>query len=860
MPKNNDRIPLTKLSPSTNAFQGTSVESLEISFVNHLEYSLAKDEYSATDLDFYKSLALTTRDRLIERWVETQQTYYKNDVKRVYYLSMEYLTGRLLRNALINLGLEENMQAAMRELGLDLKKLEEVEPDAGLGNGGLGRLAACFLDSMATLELPCYGYGIRYEYGIFTQEIVNGHQVEHPDSWLHFGNPWEIERPEFVYTVKFYGHVNQYSDENGKLIFDWLETDDVLAIGYDTPVPGYRNNTVNHLRLWAAKSSKAFNLTYFNDGDYEKAVADKVDSETISRVLYPNDDQMRGRELRLKQEYFFVSATLQDILRRYKLRHNDDFAQFTDKVVIQLNDTHPAIAVAELMRLFLDEERMDWQRAWSICTTVFAYTNHTVLPEALEKWLVSLFGRILPRHLQIIYEINRRFLELVAQKFPNDVDRIRRMSLIEEEPEKRIRMANLAIVGSFKVNGVAALHTEILKTNLFKDFYELWPEKFTNKTNGITQRRWLKGCNPALADLITETIDDGWLTDLRELKKLTPFATKKAFQNKWQAIKRANKKKLADYIWEQNGIAVNLDSIFDCQVKRIHEYKRQLLNVFHVITLYHRIKANPSQDFVPRTVIFAGKAAPGYEMARLIIKLINAVAEVVNNDPDVGNKLKVVFLADYSVSLAEKIIPAADLSEQISTAGMEASGTGNMKFALNGALTIGTLDGANIEILEEVGEENIFIFGLTAEKIVEMRNAGYNPWDYYHGNSELKTVIDMIAGDNFSPSEPGIFRPVLDALLHHGDFYMVLAGYESYVRRQQDVNAVFADTAKWAKMSILNVANIGKFSSDRTIREYAEKIWNAKPASVTIPTDEYSKSWKSAFQGMFKKKIHETAR
>lgn len=853
MPKNNDRIPLTKLSPTTNEFQGTDVESLEVSFVNHLEYSLAKDEYSATDLDFYKSLALTTRDRLIERWVETQQAYYKNDVKRVYYLSMEYLTGRLLRNALISLGLEENMRAAMNELGLDLKKLEEVEPDAGLGNGGLGRLAACFLDSMATLELPCYGYGIRYEYGIFTQNIVNGHQVEHPDSWLHFGNPWEIEHPEFAYTVKFYGHVHQYTDDHGKLMCDWLETDDVQAIGYDTPVPGYRNNTVNHLRLWAAKSSEAFNLAYFNHGDYEKAVADKVDSETISRVLYPNDDQLRGRELRLKQEYFFVSATLQDIFRRYKLKHKDNFTQFTDKVAIQLNDTHPAIAVAELMRLFLDEERMEWQHAWSICTKVFAYTNHTVLPEALEKWRVSLLGHLLPRHLQIIYEINRRFLELVIQKFPNDVDRIRRMSLIEEEPEKRIRMANLAIVGSFKVNGVAALHTEILKASLFKDFSELWPEKFTNKTNGITQRRWLQGCNPELADLIIETIGDGWLTDLNELKKLESFATKKIFQKRWQEIKRTNKMKLADYIWERNGIAVNLDSIFDCQVKRIHEYKRQLLNIFHVITMYNRIKANPNQDFVPRTVIFAGKAAPGYEMAKLIIKLIHAVAEVVNNDPDIGNKLNVVFLADFSVSLAEKIIPAADLSEQISTAGMEASGTGNMKFALNGALTIGTLDGANIEILEEVGEENIFIFGLTAEKIIEMRNAGYNPWDYYHGNSELKKVIDMIAGDNFSPDEPGIFRPIIDALLHNGDFYMVLAGYESYIRRQQDVNAVFTDPAKWTKMSILNVANMGKFSSDRTIREYAEEIWGAKPVSVTIPTDGHSKSWKSAFQGIFKK-------
>ena len=851
-PKN--RFPLSKLSPTTNDFQGSDIESLMLSFVNHLEYSFAKDENSATMLDFYKSLALTTRDRLIERWVETQHTYYKKDVKRVYYLSMEYLTGRLMHNALINLGLEENMREALAELGLELDELEAIEPDAGLGNGGLGRLAACFLDSMATLKLPCYGYGIRYEYGIFAQKIINGEQVEFPDGWLHFGNPWEIEHPDYYFQIQFYGHVNQYTDESGKLISEWLETDDVRAIAYDTPVPGHRNNTVNHLRLWAAKSSKAFDLTYFNHGDYQKAVEHKVESETISRVLYPNDEKMRGRELRLKQEYFFVSATLQDIVRRHKLRHND-FDNFPDKVAIQLNDTHPAVAIAELMRLFLDIENLDWDKAWSICTCVFAYTNHTILPEALEKWRVTLFGQLLPRHLQIVYEINRRFIEQIRQRFPGDEDRVRRMSIIEEGPEKRIRMAYLAIVGSHKVNGVAALHSQIIRETLFKDFAELWPEKFTNKTNGISQRRWLQACNPRLAELITSTIgDDGWLLDLYKLKSLASLADDSRFQKKWQKVKRANKQALADFIFEKYSVRVNVDSIFDCQIKRIHEYKRQLLNILHAITLYNRIKAQPEKKFTPRTILFAGKAAPGYKMAKLIIKLINDVAEVINGDPDVGDRLKVLFLEDYSVSLAEKMIPAADLSEQISTAGMEASGTGNMKFALNGAITIGTLDGANIEILQEVGEENIFIFGLKADEIMTMRAEGYNPWDYYNSNPELKKALDMISNGHFSSEEPERFRAIIDSLLHQGDYYMLLAGYENYIACQEKVNEAFDDQRRWAKMSILNVANMGVFSSDRTIQEYAEDIWDVSPTEIQIPAGSAPKSWKSTLHHLFKAK------
>jgi len=694
-----------KLKMLTNDLLGTDAESLQRSVAQHLECSLAKDTYSATRLDIYKSLVYTVRDRMVERWIATQQTYYDKDVKRVYYLSLEFLIGRTLGNSLISLDLLDQVNQACHELGYELEELREIEWDAGLGNGGLGRLAACFLDSMATLELPAYGYGIRYEYGIFSQKMNDGYQVEISDNWLRYENPWEIARPEYLYKVKFYGRVHQFTDAQGRLCHEWDDTRDVMAMAYDTPIPGYRNSTVNNLRLWAAKSTREFDLNYFNEGDYIKAVENKQRSEIISQVLYPNDNMFEGRELRLKQEYFFVSATLQDVVRRYK-KTQRNFDKFTDKVTMQLNDTHPAIAIPELMRLLVDEEGLGWDESWEITVKTFGYTNHTILPEALEKWPVSLMEHVLPRHLQIIYEINRRFLDEVSRRYPNDTERLRLMSLIEEGIEKKVCMAHLAIVGSHSVNGVAALHTELLKSQVFKYFFEFYPERFTNKTNGITQRRWLQKCNPGLAQLITRHIGEGWTRNLYELKKLIPFAEDNGFRDEWRRVKLANKMRLAKYIEGANGITVNVHSLFDCQVKRIHEYKRQLLNILHVIALYNRIKSNPRQNRTPRTVILGGKAAPGYFIAKLVIKLISSVADVVNNDPVVSESLRVVFLANYRVSLAEKIIPAVDLSEQISTAGTEASGTGNMKFALNGALTIGTLDGANIEIRKEVGDDN----------------------------------------------------------------------------------------------------------------------------------------------------------
>ena len=826
---------MEKLSPSTNEFQGTDIKSLQKSFVNHLEYSLAKDEYSATKRDFFKSLALSVRDRLIERWIETQQTYYREGAKRIYYLSMEFLLGRLLGDAISNLGLSRNINEAITDLGYEPEELMNLESDAALGNGGLGRLAACFLDSMATLELPAYGYGIRYDYGIFYQRILNGYQKEYPDNWLRYGNPWEIERPEYIYHIKYYGRVNEYKDKSGRVRFDWADTDNIIAMAYDTPIPGYHNNTVNNLRLWAAKSTREFNLEYFNSGDYDRAVEDKIESETISKVLYPRDDFYGGRELRLKQEYLLVSATLQDIIRRYKKTHSDNFSLFPEKVAIQLNDTHPVLSIPELMRILLDIEGLDWDEAWDITVKTFGYTNHTVMPEALEKWKVKLLELVLPRHLQIIYEINRRWLSEISQKYPGDEERVRTLSIIEEGDEKNIRMANLAIVGSHSINGVAALHTEILKKDVFKEFYDYWPEKFNNKTNGITQRRWLKLCNPGLSELITEKIGENWITNLTELKKLENFVDDEAFRKKWNKVQRQNKIRLAEYIHRKLKTEVNTDSLFDVQVKRLHEYKRQLLNALHAITLYNRIKANPNAEVVPRTIIFGGKAAPAYAMAKLIIKLINSIANVINNDAKIDDKLKVIFIPNYSVTLAELIIPAADLSEQISTAGMEASGTGNMKFALNGALTVGTLDGANIEIREEVGEENIFIFGLKSDEVSRRRREGHDPRSYYNGNAELKKTIDMIQNGFFSPEEPNLFKPIIESLLNQGDHYMVLADYESYVKCQEKISQTFLDRDKWLKMSILNVANMGKFSSDRTIKEYAKEIWDAKSIPIKLP-------------------------
>jgi starch phosphorylase len=808
--------------------------SLQNQFAENMEFRLAKDKTNYTLRDAYTALALSVRDRMMRKWLRTQQQYAEKDVKKVYYLSLEFLMGRLLSNTLINLKYEKEFAELAQEIGFTQEQLRDSEKDMGLGNGGLGRLAACFLDSMATLSLPAFGYGIRYEYGIFDQDIERGYQIEHPDNWLIYGCPWEIMRPDLTYRIKFGGTVMTDIDESGHLRFSWMDTDDVLAVAYDIPIPGYGNNTVNNLRLWQAKSTEDFNFEYFNKGDYAAAVADKTESETISKVLYPNDNIDPGKVLRLKQQYFFVSATLQDIIRAYKVKHST-FKKFPDKVAIQLNDTHPSIAIPELMRILIDEEGLEWDAAWDVTTKTFAYTNHTVMAEALEKWDVALFETLLPRHLNIIYEINHRYLERARQFYPNpeDAKKIAGMSIIEEGVTKRVRMANLAIVGSHSVNGVAALHTHIIKTDIFADFYRFEPDKFNNKTNGITQRRWLKEANPYLSDLVSKKIGEDWITDLYKLKGIEKFKSDTKFQTEWNNAKRQCKNNLIQYIESRYSVKINPDSIFDSQVKRIHEYKRQLLNVLHVITLYNRIKDNPtSVDFVPRTVIFAGKAAPGYHFAKLVIKLVNSVADVVNNDPSVGDKLKVLFLKNYSVSLAEKIIPASDLSEQISTAGFEASGTGNMKFQLNGALTIGTMDGANVEIREEVGDENIYIFGLEADEVVDLKKNGYDPFMFYQSNQDLKRVLDMIQYNFFNRSEPGIFKPIFDALVHNGDKYCLLADYASYVQAQERVAAEFLDRKLWTEKSIVNVARAGKFSSDRTISEYANDIWNVKPVQI----------------------------
>ncbi|MCL2025597.1 MAG: glycogen/starch/alpha-glucan phosphorylase [Leptospirales bacterium] len=819
-------------TPITNEALKLDSETLKTNFIDHMEFSLAKDEYTATARDQYTSLALTVRDRLTERLIETKNEYYNQDPKRVYYLSLEFLMGRTLGNTLINLDLHDNALKAMTELGYNMEELSEIEFDAGLGNGGLGRLASCFMDSLATLGLPSVGYGLRYDYGIFFQSIVNGYQVETPDNWLRFGNIWEFQRPELTYIVHFYGKIESQND-NGKLKTKWVDTHDVIALAFDTPIPGYRNNTVNNLRLWSAKSTRELDLNYFNDGDYMKAVEAKASSENITKVLYPNDNTSIGKELRIKQEYLFVSATIQDIIRRYKIRHSD-MERFADFSAIQLNDTHPALAIPELMRILVDIEDLSWDNAWNVTINTFAYTNHTILPEALEKWSVSLMEKILPRHMQIIYEINRRFIDMLnAASFDNSL--IKDLSIIEEGPEKKVRMANLAIIGSSSINGVAALHSNLIKTKIFAGFYKLWPHKFNNKTNGITQRRWLKLCNPKLSELISEKIGDGWTTDLFELAKLKEFADNEDFQNRWMEIKANNKERLAKYILNRTGVIVNTSSMFDIQVKRLHEYKRQLLNALSVITMYNRIKQNPGGNFVPRTVIFAGKAAPGYYMAKLIIKLINSIAEAVNDDKAMNGLLNVLFLRNYAVSNAEKIIPAADLSQQISTAGTEASGTGNMKFALNGALTIGTFDGANIEIIEEVGEENFFCFGLKADEVEALRNAGYNPMHYYNANQDLQTAISQINDGFFSGGDTELFKPITDSLLYHGDNYMLFADYESYITCQETVSQAFTDKRQWAKMSILNTAGMGKFSTDRTISEYANEIWKIKPVKVNPP-------------------------
>uniref|UniRef100_A0A8C1SSR8 Alpha-1,4 glucan phosphorylase n=1 Tax=Cyprinus carpio TaxID=7962 RepID=A0A8C1SSR8_CYPCA len=787
-----------------------NVADLKTNFNRHLHFTLVKDRNVATKRDYYFALAHTVRDHLVGRWIRTQQHYYEKDPKRVYYLSLEFYMGRTLQNTMVNLALENACDEAIYQLGLDMEELQDMEEDAGLGNGGLGRLAACFLDSMATLGLAAYGYGIRYEFGIFNQKIVNGWQAEEADDWLRYGNPWEKARPEYMRPVHFYGRVEHHPDG-----VKWVDTQVVLALPYDTPVPGYRNNIVNTMRLWSAKAPCEFHLKDFNVGGYIQAVLDKNLAENISRVLYPNDNFFEGKELRLKQEYFVVAATLQDIIRRFKASKfgsievvRMDLTTLPDKVAIQLNDTHPAMAIPELMRILVDDEKLSWDTAWDITVRTCAYTNHTVLPEALERWPIDLFQNLLPRHLEIIYEINRRHLERISALYPGDYDRLRRMSLIEECGQKKINMAHLCIVGSHAVNGVAQIHSDIIKDTVFKDFYEVDPQKFQNKTNGITPRRWLVMCNPGLAEVIAEL-----------------------------AV-HENKMKFAVHLEEQYKVKINPNSMFDVQVKRIHEYKRQLLNCLHIITLYNRIKKEPNKAWTPRTIMIGGKAAPGYHTAKMIIKLITAIGEVVNNDSVVGDRLKVIYLENYRVTLAEKVIPASDLSEQISTAGTEASGTGNMKFMLNGALTIGTMDGANVEMAEEAGEENLFIFGMRVKDVEALDQKGYDAMEYYNRIPELKQVMDQISGGFFSPGEPDLFKDIVKMLMHH-DRFKVFADYEDYIKCQEKVSALYKNTKEWTKMVIHNIAGCGKFSSDRTIAQYAREIWGMEPSleKIAAPDD-----------------------
>ncbi len=802
-------------------------------FLGHLEYSRVKDTTNVEPWDIYYALSLTLRDRLIERWLRTQYEYRKQDVKKVYYLSMEFLMGRLLENTLINLGSVDGVYDMLREMGYNLEDIFEEEPDMGLGNGGLGRLAACFMDSLATQAYPAYGYGIRYEFGIFKQRIVQGHQVEEPDHWLKKGCPWEIQRPEITYRVRFGGRVLSEEQADGRVIHRWVDTEDVMAVAWDIPIPGYKVDNVNNLRLWQATATDEFEFDYFNNGDYVKAVEKKNLSENISKVLYPNDNVHLGRILRLKQEYFFTSATLQDIFAGFK-RDHDDLNELPNKISIQLNDTHPAIAIPEMLRILIDEERLSWENAWDITKKVFSYTNHTILPEALEKWSLLLFEELLPRHLMLIYQINNHVLGEISRLYPGNIIRMRNMSIIEEGPEKSLRMAQLCMHGSHTVNGVAALHSRIIKERIFPDFYQMRPEMFQNKTNGITPRLWLRACNPLLSSLITEHIGDSWIRNLEHIQGIEKYAEDADFQDGILEAKAINKRNLARLIYRTTGVRVDHNAIFDVQIKRLHEYKRQLLNVLGTLARYWRIKENLSADYVPRVVIFAGKAAPGYFVAKRLIKLINCIGDVINKDPDVKDRLKVIFLPNYNVSLAEKIIPAADLSQQISTAGFEASGTGNMKFALNGALTIGTLDGATVEMAEEIGEENMFIFGLTAEEVSALKQSGYDPWQYYSQDAQIRQVIDSIRSDLFCPDEPGVFYPVTETLLEHGDQYLQLADFQSYLQANDLADELYRQPRAWAHKAILNIARCHKFSADRAVREYAEEIWNITPLQVSL--------------------------
>jgi starch phosphorylase len=830
MPKNAARNKTRSPAVSKTA-AGATVDEIQRSITNHLQLTLARDQTTATKRDWWIATALAVRDRILEKMIRTMAAHHDGNVRRVYYFSLEYLMGRLMLNNIINLGILPETEQALRNLGLELDSLREEEVDMALGNGGLGRLAACFLDSLATMDLPAVGYGINYEFGLFRQEFVDGYQVEHPDEWARFGTPWQIVRPEYTQKVRIYGRVETRFDAFGNARPEWAGAKTVLGVPYDVPIAGYRTNTVNFLRLWAARASEEFDFGTFNQGGYVEAVRDKAVSESVSKVLYPNDKTENGKELRLVQQYFFVACSLQDIIRRWR-RGNGHWAGFPEKVAVQLNDTHPAIAVPELMRILLDEERLPWDDAWSIVCRTMAYTNHTLMPEALERWGVPLLQKVLPRHMQIIFDINARLMAEVEARWPGDVERKRRLSLIEENGSKMVRMAHLAVYGSHSTNGVAALHTQLLRKQLFPDFDELFPERFNNKTNGITPRRWLLAANRGLAALIDSKIGDGWARDLSRLRKLEKWADDPAFQDAFMAIKRANKARLAGIIRSQCGVEVDPGAIFDVQVKRLHEYKRQHLDLLHILALYRRLLQNPALDIVPRVFVFAAKAAPGYELAKTIIKAINAVGRHVNEDPRIRGRLKVVFLPNYRVSLAAKIIPAADVSEQISTAGKEASGTGNMKLALNGAVTIGTLDGANVEIREEVGEDNIFIFGRTVEEVEELCRRGYNPWDVYHADPELRAVVDWIGSDYFTPGEHGVLAPLRRSLLEGGDPFLVLADFASYSACQARVDAAYRDQRRWARMAILNTARTGKFSSDRTIAEYSRGIWHLEPVPV----------------------------
>ena len=819
-------------SEPNNEVQTLGKSALKTAIVKHLHSSLGTDENKANNHAWWKATCAAIQELVLEGLRKTQKSHYFNDTRAVHYFSAEFLMGRLLSNNMHNLDLFDTASEALTELGVDLSDVLEEEPDMALGNGGLGRLAACFIDSLATMELPAIGYGIHYEHGLFRQEIKNGAQIERPDSWRDYGNPWEICRPESIQEVSLYGYVETKYGENGRIQKEWHPGSIVRGVPWDIPVVGYGGKTVNVLRLWQSQSSGYFNWDVFNAGGYVDAQVENVQAETISKVLYPNDETEAGKELRLIQQYFFCACSLKDIIRRYKRAHGDDWSRFTDQVVIQLNDTHPAIAIPELMRILVDRAELDWDTAWDICTNTFAYTNHTLLPEALEKWPARMLEKILPRHLEIIYEINHRFMAEVEKQWPGNNEIKSKLSIIEESNGKMVRMGNLSVIGSFKVNGVAEIHSKLVKQHLFPEFDQLWPTKLTNVTNGITPRRWLKACNPALSTLIDKKIGSDWPMDLDQLTGLAVHADNKTFQKQFMKVKRDNKVALARTIKELTDIDVNTDAIFDIQIKRLHEYKRQHLNLLHILALYRRLLENPSYDMHPRVFIFGAKAAPGYALAKDIIYAINKVADKINNDPRVNNKLQVVFLPNYRVSLAEKMIPAADVSEQISTAGKEASGTGNMKLALNGAVTIGTLDGANIEIAEEVGEDNIFIFGLTVDEVAAVIAKGYRPDDYYYQNTEIKAILDWLESDYFTPGKPGELASVKHSLLSGGDPYLCLADFESYSKAHEAVDKAYRDQSKWARMAILNTAMMGKFTSDRSIKDYVERVWNLTPCKV----------------------------